>query len=138
MRPPLRDSCWESLDAKPRLVLGAGAAPASPSPPNLLKSYSASIASGSTITNFPIDPLSRNLMRPVILAKSVSSLPRPTFSPGFTRVPRWRTMIVPPGTSCPPKALNPSRLRVRLSAPGAATRLDPCPTVAPSTHGLVR
>src|ERR1035441_2563634 len=74
-----------------------------------VRAYSASIASGSTITNFPIDPLSRNLMRPVILAKSVSSLPRPTFSPGFTRVPRWRTMIVPPGTSCPPKALNPSR-----------------------------
>jgi len=36
-------------------------------------------------------------------------LARPTFSPGFTRVPRCRTMIVPPGTSCPPKALNPSR-----------------------------
>jgi hypothetical protein len=25
------------------------------------------------------------------------------------RVPRWRTMIVPPGTSCPPNALTPSR-----------------------------
>src|SRR5580698_6245256 len=50
-----------------------------------------------------------NLMRPVILAKSVSSLPRPTFRPGFTRVPRCRTMIVPPGTTCPPNALNPSR-----------------------------
>ncbi len=48
-------------------------------------------------------------MRPVILAKRVSSLPRPTFSPGFTRVPRCRTMIVPPGTTCPPNALNPSR-----------------------------
>src|SRR5258708_38139421 len=73
------------------------------------KTYFASIASGSIITNFPIDPLLRNLMRPVILAKRVSSLPRPTFSPGFTRVPRCRTMIVPPGTSCPPKALKPSR-----------------------------
>src|ERR1700722_16983108 len=48
-------------------------------------------------------------MRPVILANSVSSLPRPTFRPGFTRVPRWRTIIVPPGTSCPPKALKPNR-----------------------------
>src|SRR5579863_3449951 len=48
-------------------------------------------------------------MRPVILANNVSSLPRPTFKPGFTRVPRCLTMIVPPGTSCPPKALNPSR-----------------------------
>src|SRR5215831_11366413 len=66
-------------------------------------------STGSTTTNFPIDPLSRNLIRPVILANRVSSLPRPTFSPGFTRVPRWRTMIVPPGTTCPPNALNPSR-----------------------------
>jgi len=64
---------------------------------------------GSTITNFPIEPLFRNLIRPVIFAKSVSSLPRPTLSPGFTRVPRCRTMMVPPGTICPPNALNPSR-----------------------------
>src|SRR5580700_11136243 len=56
-----------------------------------------------------MDPLSMNLIRPVILAKRVSSLPRPTLSPGFTRVPRCRTMIVPPGTTCPPNALNPSR-----------------------------
>src|SRR2546428_5176973 len=48
-------------------------------------------------------------MRPLTLAKRVSSLPRPTFSPGFTRVPRCRTMIVPPGTTCPPNALNPNR-----------------------------
>src|SRR5215471_16845987 len=48
-------------------------------------------------------------MRPVILAKSVSSLPRPTLRPGFTRVPRCRTIMVPPGTTCPPNALNPSR-----------------------------
>src|SRR5208282_1715758 len=66
-------------------------------------------SNGSTITNLPICPLFRNLMRPVTLAKSVSSLPRPTFSPGFTRVPRCRMMIVPPGTTCPPNALNPSR-----------------------------
>src|SRR5580700_7408856 len=70
--------------------------------------YSA-ISIGSTITNLPIEPLFRNLMRPVILANKVSSLPRPTFSPGFTRVPRCRTMMVPPGTTCPPNALNPSR-----------------------------
>jgi hypothetical protein len=37
-----------------------------------------------------------NLIRPVILAKRVSSFPRPTFNPGFTRVPRCRTIIVPP------------------------------------------
>src|SRR6266849_10261198 len=70
-------------------------------------SYFAS--SGSIKTNLPIEPRSLNTMRPLILAKSVSSLPRPTFSPGFTLVPRWRTMMVPPGTSCPPKAFTPSR-----------------------------
>src|SRR6476469_3393162 len=70
-------------------------------------SYFAS--SGSTMTNLPIEPLSTNLMRPVILANKVSSLPRPTLRPGLTRVPRCRTMIVPPGTTCPPKALKPSR-----------------------------
>src|SRR5882762_2656604 len=48
-------------------------------------------------------------MRPVIFANKVSSLPRPTLRPGFTRVPRWRTIIVPPGTNCPPNALKPSR-----------------------------
>src|ERR1041385_6686974 len=48
-------------------------------------------------------------MVPVTLAKRVSSLPRPTFAPGLMRVPRWRTMMVPPGTSCPPKAFTPSR-----------------------------
>src|SRR5438309_6865613 len=48
-------------------------------------------------------------MVPVTLAKRVSSLPRPTFAPGLMRVPRWRTMMVPPGTSCPPNAFTPSR-----------------------------
>ena len=69
-------------------------------------------SSGSIMTNLPIEPLSRNLMRPVILAKRVSSLPRPTLRPGFTRVPRWRTMMVPPGTICPPKALKPAAARL--------------------------
>src|SRR4051812_25908912 len=61
------------------------------------------------MTNLPIEPRFTNLIRPEILAKRVSSLPRPTLRPGFTRVPLWRTMMVPPGTTCPPKALNPSR-----------------------------
>src|ERR1700756_3656129 len=64
---------------------------------------------GSIITYLPKEPRSLNLMRPVILAKRGSSLPRPTLRPGFTRVPRWRTMMVPPGTTCPPNALKPSR-----------------------------
>src|SRR5579864_829818 len=80
-----------------------------PRPRCCKRSTAYSISIGSTITNLPIEPLFRNLMRPVILAKSVSSLPRPTFSPGFTRVPRCRTMMVPPGTTCPPNALKPSR-----------------------------
>ena len=49
--------------------------------PRAENSYFAS--SGSTMTNLPIEPLSRNLMRPLILAKRVSSLPRPTFRPGL-------------------------------------------------------
>src|SRR6476661_5903810 len=48
-------------------------------------------------------------MVPVTLAKRVSSLPRPTLAPGLMRVPRWRTMMVPPGTSWPPKAFTPRR-----------------------------
>src|ERR1700726_2787478 len=80
------------------------------SPPELYRQRRRySISMGSTMTNVPICPLFRNLMRPEILAKRVSSLPRPTLSPGFTRVPRCRTMMVPPGTICPPNALNPNR-----------------------------
>src|ERR1700728_2075674 len=94
----------ESLVPKARLG-DAGFPPREPF--RQRRRYSTSM--GSTITNLPICPLFRNLMRPVILAKRVSSLPRPTFSPGFTRVPRCRTMMVPPGTTCPPNALNPSR-----------------------------
>src|SRR5216684_923724 len=42
------------------------------------------------------------------IAKSVSSLPCPTFSPAWCLVPRWRTRIVPALTNCPPKRLTPS------------------------------
>src|SRR5687768_6347046 len=47
---------------------------------------------------------------PSISANSVSSPPRPTFSPGWILVPRWRTMIVPAVTVSPPKRLTPSIL----------------------------
>src|SRR3984957_3588032 len=60
-------------------------------------------------TNLPIRPRSLNCTTPVTLAKSVSSLPQPTFVPGLILVPRCRTMIEPPGTSWPPKTLTPSR-----------------------------
>src|SRR5437016_4516211 len=66
-------------------------------------------ATSLTLTNLPIRPRSRNSTTPVTLAKSVSSLPQPTFKPGLILVPRWRTMIEPPGTSCPPNTLTPSR-----------------------------
>src|SRR5580765_1677383 len=61
------------------------------------------------LTNLPIRPRSRNSTTPVTLANSVSSLPQPTFKPGLILVTRWRTMIEPPGTSCPPKTFTPSR-----------------------------
>src|ERR1043166_9175291 len=60
-------------------------------------------------TNLPRRPRSLNSTTPVTFAKSVSSLPQPTFRPGLILVPRWRTMIEPPGTSCPPKTFTPSR-----------------------------
>src|SRR3954453_14823628 len=42
-------------------------------------------------------------------ANSVSSLPRPTPSPGWKWCPRWRTMISPALTTWPPKRLTPRR-----------------------------
>src|SRR5690348_11901390 len=60
-------------------------------------------------TNRPMRPRSWNSTTPVIFAKSVSSLPQPTFSPGLSFVPRCLTMIDPPGTSCPPKTFTPRR-----------------------------
>src|ERR1017187_6852535 len=61
------------------------------------------------LTNLPRRPRSLNSTTPVTLANSVSSLPNPTFSPGLIGVPRCRTMIDPPGTSCPPKRFTPRR-----------------------------
>src|SRR5271165_4116263 len=61
------------------------------------------------LTNLPSRPRSLNSTVPVTLANSVSSLPQPTLSPGFSLVPRWRTMIEPPGTNWPPKTFTPNR-----------------------------
>src|SRR5689334_1827523 len=61
------------------------------------------------LMNLPRRPRSRKTTMPGTLAKSVSSLPRPTFSPGLKQVPRWRTRIEPPVTTWPPKAFTPSR-----------------------------
>src|SRR5699024_9406629 len=46
---------------------------------------------------------------PAVSANSVSSFPRPTPSPGWTLVPRWRTRISPARTDWPPKRLTPRR-----------------------------
>src|ERR1035437_6504883 len=61
------------------------------------------------LTNLPIRPRSLNSTTPVTLANRVSSLPQPTLAPGFNLVPRWRTMMLPPGTNWPPKTFMPSR-----------------------------
>src|SRR5215469_7031883 len=47
---------------------------------------------------------------PATLANSVWSVPMPTFAPGCTCVPRWRTMMFPASTCSPPKRFTPSRL----------------------------
>src|SRR5271168_3265657 len=59
--------------------------------------------------NLPDRPRSRNFTMPATLAKRVSSLPRPTFSPGLKREPRCRTRMDPPVTSSPPNAFTPRR-----------------------------
>src|SRR5215211_2377333 len=60
---------------------------------------------------------------PSTLANSVSSPPRPTPSPGWMRVLRWRTRIVPAVTSWPPWRLTPSR----LAAESRPLRLEDAP-----------
>src|SRR6478735_7051389 len=50
-----------------------------------------------------------NFTAPATSANSVSSPPRPTPSPGWKCVPRWRTRISPALTTWPPKRLTPSR-----------------------------
>src|SRR5205814_58267 len=66
-------------------------------------------ASVRMLMNRPMRPRSRNSTIPGTFAKRVSSLPRPTFSPGWKRVPRCRTRMEPPVTVCPPNDFTPSR-----------------------------
>src|SRR5260370_19335339 len=61
------------------------------------------------LMNLPARPRSRNTTMPETFANKVSSLPRPTFSPGLKCVPRCRTRMEPPVTSSPPKAFTPRR-----------------------------
>src|SRR5690606_30181294 len=50
-----------------------------------------------------------NSTAPAERANRVSSPPRPTPTPGWNLVPRWRTRISPALTSWPPKRLTPRR-----------------------------
>src|SRR5271169_1768723 len=61
------------------------------------------------LMKLPSRPRSRNSTIPGTFANSVSSLPRPTFSPGLKCEPRCLTRMEPPVTSSPPKAFTPSR-----------------------------
>src|SRR6266481_721904 len=54
-------------------------------------------------------PLRSKRTYPSEVANSVWSTPKPTLTPGLKRVPRWRTMMLPAVTNCPPKRLTPSR-----------------------------
>src|SRR3978361_2074338 len=54
-------------------------------------------------------PFAPNSTEPAASANRVSSPPRPTLTPGWKWVPRWRTMISPALTSWPPKRLTPRR-----------------------------
>src|SRR4051812_21757 len=67
-------------------------------------------------------PLLPNSTAPAARANSVSSPPRPTFTPGWKCVPRWRMRISPAFTTWPPKRFTPRRcafesrpLRVELA-----------------------
>src|SRR5437870_7267268 len=50
-----------------------------------------------------------NFTAPRCRANSVSSPPLPTFSPGWNRVPRWRTMIEPASMTVPSNTFTPRR-----------------------------
>ena len=56
------------------------------------------------------------------VAKRVSSPPRPTFSPGWKWVPRWRTMMAPAVTTLPSNTLTPRRWAVRVAAVAGGAR----------------
>src|SRR4051794_17023270 len=81
-------------------------------------------AAGSTSTS--LRPLRLpNFTSPGAVANSVSSPPRPTFSPGWKRVPRWRTMIAPGPTIVPSYTLTPRR----CAAESRPLRVEPPPLV---------
>src|SRR5436305_2444919 len=82
------------------------------------------VVGGSTSTS--LRPLREpNFTLPGAVANRVSSPPRPTFSPGWNLVPRWRTMMAPASTSVPSKTFTPSR----WAAESRPLRVEPPPLV---------
>src|SRR4051794_36794681 len=73
-------------------------------------------AIGITCTYLRPSLPSRNATQPSVSANKVWSLPRPTLLPGCHLVPRWRTMMLPARTACPPNFFTPRRL-LSLSRP---------------------
>src|SRR5260221_10040675 len=67
-------------------------------------------------TNLDDFPKRRKLTTPSFRAKSVSSLPTPTLTPGENRVPRCRTRMLPAVTFSPPNRFTPRRCAL-LSRP---------------------
>src|SRR5216684_3689255 len=78
----------------------------------------------------PERPLSSNFTTPSTSANKVSSLPRPTFLPGFHLVPRCRARILPPSTASPPNFFRPNRCELE-SRP---LRDDPTPFLCAISH----
>src|SRR4051794_3748398 len=65
-------------------------------------------SAGSTSTYFRPRRCA-NFTEPGAFANNVSSPPRPTFSPGWNLVPRWRTMMAPAVTIVPSYTFTPRR-----------------------------
>src|SRR5256885_2181 len=78
----------------------------------------------------PDRPLSSNFTKPSTRANNVSSLPLPTFLPGFHLVPRCLARIFPPTTRSPPNFFRPNRCELE-SRP---LRDEPTPFLCAISH----
>src|SRR6478752_2777883 len=108
-----------------------GRAEARPSEEKLLAVEAQAPAATMLTTLRP--PLVPNSTAPAERANRVSSPPRPTFTPGWKCVPRWRTRISPALTVWPPKRFTPRRcalesrpLRVELAPFLCAMSVQSC------------
>src|SRR5437588_11425790 len=83
-----------------------------------------------------------NFTVPSVVANSVSSPPRPTLSPGWNLVPRWRTRMAPARTAVPSKVLTPRRWAVesrplRVEPPPLVLDMKPLLGLAPADAGYL-